>query len=517
MKKLFLIVGLVCLLASPAFAQRIPGPCGVSNLSAGSFTFSQSAQGNPTNQAATCGTNAATTCVVTATISAGHALIISLFTGNQQDPISSMTSCGTFSTIGGTDQNGVTNTNFQYIYIPVTSSCSNPTFTFGQNHNGAIVTIYDWSVSAGTPALDAYGAKIFGSGTASPMAGIALTCTGTSEVDGQVGWSFGNGVTAVASPYNTKALFASAGNIAQAGATVVTNNSPICPTPSWTEGASPSFSSVGGIALELGGTPAVDISRNDSHSGTVGTQPTAATLAADSYGFLAVGGNGAHSGVAYIAGTSETDLTYATDISGSLPSCLSVHFAGNGGSTAACSGTTVFSLASCNIGCPSVGGEGVVPPAGTRLFTDSIYLWTNIPSNATAGQQTLGQVANGADTMGLNIITTGSALTVVPEYNGGDACSLALTPLTISPSTWYRVTRFFHSSVGGNGTVTIYSVPGNTQLATWTCTNTTAADIQVAAWPGRNGAESMNGTGHITEWWDWVWDRTGTNLFTTAY
>jgi Chitobiase/beta-hexosaminidase C-terminal domain len=422
---------LFLLIASPCYGQGILSQIMQTQPSAGgSLTLAHHWQSSA------CGN--ATTCSVTITggVSTGDLVVISVSTLNEVS-ISSVNVGGT--TIDANIRSGISTNKFltaAYIY-PATSTAGPMVVTFSAASGGAQVNIRDYTVSGGTPALDATNDLSSASGLSSPTPGVSMTTTGTGDVVIEVASADVN-VTAITSPWSTNADFAT--DETGAGTADAFGRSSGFTAPNWTAAAL-TVKETEGMAFGFNVTPCTPGAMFDSSGGTNTAAPTATTLSNSTFGATGAASPLISGNEPWSWGVTNNGpaLTYSTSahkaLLGSAPRFC------NGGTTYSDSASLGLELTTAN-GNNTINSIAFTFPYQTSGFGVSPIVLMSAWYQTTLGQTdtvncdclTIGGSGSGGTTFA-NLIVSGSGTQLQAELEGATAGS----PVPISSSTWYQM------------------------------------------------------------------------------
>lgn len=240
---------------------------------------------------------------------------------------------------------------------------------------------------------------------------------------------------------------------------------------------------VGVMSISLYYTRACALSQypqsfTDFHSGTAGNAPTAASLAADSYG------TGTYSGIWSVNGAAV--MTYASDelgplaspivvcgqtLSGNSPMSLKNNVSGNTGS---------YLQFNPLISAPAVSMSFLWEPqltiaSGTNYFYD------------------LGEIYNGPDYVVVQAqITNLGAETLNAEC--GDGTGGGNTPINVTNGSVYQIDMRYVA--GGTHNINVYPASGGAALANWSCAHVAGSGIASSFRLGKVGSEPPQTSGY---------------------
>jgi hypothetical protein len=215
--------------------------------------------------------------------------------------------------VGGTWQSGynLTGGSTRYMTVgyvyPATATAGPITVAYTATNGGTAVDIYDYTVTGGTPSLDAVNSFFENSGS-SPFNGPAITLTGSKDVVlvGAMGDST-HPVTAVGAPWGDTNFAASqtrAGSADQVNVTSVT-------VPSWTA-ASTAKHTGAAIAFGFGAKACTNAGMMDWSGGTAGNNAAVADLTTSTLGMPNMGNIGAANSPFWSV-THQISMAYSVD------------------------------------------------------------------------------------------------------------------------------------------------------------------------------------------------------------
>lgn len=235
-------------LSVPARAQfTVPQHTGATAASSPLWTLEQNPFGNATNEAGTCGSAVATTCVIPLTqpVAAGDTLIFWAATQNSVT-ISSISAGGTFVHCSNCAQtSGLLDGGYVLVATAATTSI---TVTFSGATGGGDAGVYDWKWSGSTVTFDSSGGTPVTSSGASTFPGQTLTLSGSHDAILQAGVA-AQIVSSVSSPYGNT-VFDSGGIFGWGLADSLNTTSGAAPT--WT--ASGAVDAYASFAIALKGS-----------------------------------------------------------------------------------------------------------------------------------------------------------------------------------------------------------------------------------------------------------------------
>jgi hypothetical protein len=405
----------------------------------------------------------ATTCAVTATggVAAGNLLVIQAMTANAVY-ISSISAGG--AAVDANIRAGVSSRRFlSGAYVLSASAVASGatitvTFSGTTGTTGARVSIRDFAYSGGSMALDAVGDISSNSGVSSPVSGVPLTLSGTS--DAVIQWAFANNgsgtanITAVSAPWADTDFSANAGFADQVGITSFA-------APTWTA-ATPTLYSAAAMAFGFGVTPCTHNALVDFRGGTDGASVTAADLTASLLGGTANSNPIIAAGqTAYFTATNAgTTLKYSTAAHHSLYGSA-LRFCNGGASytdsnnlglvyDTTSAGTTVRNV-TWTFPYVNAPGQGVASKA-----TAQMWFYTTMSGSDTANMDIFGIFGNtGANGINFaNVILNAGGGSMTIRFEGSVDANI-----TISSSTWYRIEVQYE--MGGTHRLRVYNEAGS--------------------------------------------------------
>ena len=359
--------------------------------------------------------------------------------------------------------------------------------------------VWDFTVSGGTPALDATGDLVANSGLSSPFMPEYCRCgvlTGTGDVVLQMG-AANVGVTAVNSPWssnaNLNATETGEATAAVVGVTSFTKTELYCTV---------SVSSAERAAMAFGFSPTACTpgSLMDSHSGANAGAPTSATLWSSTFG--ATGGSPSsaiHTNEVadWVVTNPSSALTYATSsyhaLGGSAPRLCNSGATYSDASTVGISYATGTGSSAVNVltfNFPYIdSGKGV---SSTALA--SAWFQTSLPSNATVNCDCFAIYGSTGGLSNMIISGFGSGIsTTIEGLTGG-------SPVALTANTWYQVGIEYVT--GGAAKMNVYDANG-LRLNSTPLTTGTQSGYSINMKVGQNLSSACTGAcAGNTIWWD---------------